>query len=123
MENQAKSAHINFTYKQNTKMQLEINGQPIPFANEAKYLGMNLAVRLKWKAHMKKKKDQLEIIIIIRRNLSWLIGRRSQITIDNKLPIYIERCWWEETAATLYQEYQTLIYSNILLTLNELKSI
>jgi hypothetical protein len=74
--NQQKSAHINFTYKQNKKIQVEINGQPIPFANEAKYLGMNLDVRLKWKAHIKKKKDELEI----RRNLSWLIGRRSQMT-------------------------------------------
>jgi hypothetical protein len=32
-----------------------------------------------------KKKDELEII---RRNLSWLIARRSQVTIDNKLLIY-----------------------------------
>jgi hypothetical protein len=31
---------------------------------------------------LKKKKDE------IRRNLSWLIGRRSQMTIDNKLLIY-----------------------------------
>jgi hypothetical protein len=27
------------------------------FVNEAKYLGMNLDVRLKWKAHIKKKKE------------------------------------------------------------------
>jgi hypothetical protein len=54
---------------------------PIPFVNEAKYLGMNLDVRLKWEAHMKKTQDELEII----RNLSWFIGRRSQIAIDNKL--------------------------------------
>jgi hypothetical protein len=46
---------------------------------------MNLDVRLKWKAHIKKKKDELEIK---RRNLSWLIGRRSQMTTDNKLLIY-----------------------------------
>jgi hypothetical protein len=83
--NQQKSAHINFTYKQNKKTPLEINGQPIPFANEAKYLGMNLDVGLKWKAHIKKKKDELKIR---RRNLSWLIGRRSQMTINNKLLIY-----------------------------------
>jgi hypothetical protein len=45
--NEQKSAHINFSYKKNKKIQLEINGQPIPFVNEAKYLGMNLNVRLK----------------------------------------------------------------------------
>jgi hypothetical protein len=53
--NELKSAHINFTYKKNKKIQLKINGQPIPFVNEAKYLGMHLDVRLKWKAHIKKK--------------------------------------------------------------------
>jgi hypothetical protein len=83
--NQQKSAHINFTYKQNKKIQLKINGQPILFVNEAKYPGMNLDVRLKWKAHIKKKKDELEIR---RRNLPWLIGRRSQMTINNKLLIF-----------------------------------
>jgi hypothetical protein len=31
--NQQKSAHINFTYKQNKQIRLEINGQPIPFVN------------------------------------------------------------------------------------------
>jgi hypothetical protein len=53
MENQAISAKVsnnNLTYKK--------NGQPIPFVNEAKYVGMNLNVRLKWKAHIKKKKDE-----------------------------------------------------------------
>jgi hypothetical protein len=68
----------------NKKIQLEINGQPIPFVNEGKYLGMNLDVRLKWKAHIKRKRYKLETI---RRNLSWLIGQRSKLTIDNKLLI------------------------------------
>jgi uncharacterized protein YeeX (DUF496 family) len=45
---------------------------------------MKLNVRLTWKAHLKKKKDELEI----RRTPLWLIGRRSQMTIDNKLLIY-----------------------------------
>jgi hypothetical protein len=76
------------------KNQLEIYGQPISFVNEAKYLGINLDVRLKWKEHIKKEKDGLEIII---RNLSWLIGRRSQMTINNKLLIYkqILRPMWQ----------------------------
>jgi hypothetical protein len=29
--------------------------------NKKKYLGVNLDVRLKWKQHLKKKKDELEI--------------------------------------------------------------
>jgi hypothetical protein len=45
--NEQKLAHTNFTYKKNKKIQLEINGQPIPFVNEAKYLGMNLDITIK----------------------------------------------------------------------------
>jgi hypothetical protein len=40
--------------------------------------------------------------------------------LGTHMAVYFERCCWEETAATLYQENQTLIYSNILLTLNKL---
>jgi hypothetical protein len=42
--------------KNNKRIQLEINGQPIPFINEAKYLGMNQDVGLKCKANIKMKK-------------------------------------------------------------------
>lgn len=80
-----KSSHINFTYKKNKEISLEINGQFIPFVNEAKYIGMNLDTKLRWKTHIKKKREELEIK---RRKLSWLIGRKSQMTIENKLLIY-----------------------------------
>lgn len=83
--NEQKSSHINFTYKKNKEISLEINGQFIPFVNEAKYLGMNLDTKLRWKTHIKKKREELEIK---RRKLSWLIDRKSQMTIENKLLIY-----------------------------------
>jgi hypothetical protein len=57
--NQQKSAHINFTYKQNTKIQLEINGQPIPFVNDVKYLGMNPDVRKEKRRTRNKKKKSI----------------------------------------------------------------
>jgi hypothetical protein len=77
-QKQQKLSHINFTYKQNKKIQLEINGQPIPFVNEAKYLGMNLDVRLHWKASIKKKgrtrnKEKKSIMV-----------DRTKVTNDNK---------------------------------------
>jgi hypothetical protein len=77
--NEQKSAHINFTYKKNKKIQLEINGQPIPFVNEAKYLGMNLDVRLKWKAHMKNKKRRTRN----KKKKSFMVDR-TKVTNDNK---------------------------------------
>jgi hypothetical protein len=49
---------MNFLHKKNKKIKLEINGQPISFVNETKYLRMNLDIRLKWKAHITNKKEE-----------------------------------------------------------------
>jgi hypothetical protein len=77
--NQQKSAHISFTYKQNKTIQLEINGQPIPFVNEAKYLEMNLDVRLKWKALIKKEKIRTR-----NNNKKSIMVDRTKVTNNNK---------------------------------------
>jgi uncharacterized protein YpmS len=77
--NQQKSAHINSTYKKNKKIQLEINGQPIPFVNEAKYLGMNIDVRLKWKAHIKKKNGRTR-----NKKKKSIMVDRTKVTNDNR---------------------------------------
>jgi hypothetical protein len=74
-----KIIHLLQTYKQNKQIQLEINGQPIPFVNEAKYLAMNLDVRLRWKAHIKKKEK-----IRTRNKKKSIMVDRTQVTNDNK---------------------------------------
>jgi hypothetical protein len=51
----SKSQHTSISPIRKKKIKLEINRQPIPYVKEANYLGMNLDVRLKWKAHIKKK--------------------------------------------------------------------
>lgn len=71
--NEQNSSHMDVTYRKNNNIHLEINGQFMPFANEAKYLGMNLDAKLRWKTHIKKKREELEIK---RRKLSWLLGRK-----------------------------------------------
>lgn len=83
--NESKSTHVNFTYKKITNLPTYINSVQIPYANEAKYLGMTLDAKLKWKTHVKKKRDQLENKL---REMNWLIGRYSKLSIYNKLLIY-----------------------------------
>jgi hypothetical protein len=35
----------------------------IPYVNTSKYLGMNLDAKLRWKEHIKKKRDELNMSI------------------------------------------------------------
>jgi hypothetical protein len=83
---------------------------------------MNLDVRLKWKAHIKKKKGELEIR---RRNLPWLIGRRSQMTINNKLLMYkqILRQVWQYGAILILSKDFKIKYSGALLMLRGMYEI
>ena len=50
-----------------------------------KYLGMHMDYKLSWKDHIVKKRKQVELKV---KELSWLLGRKSQLSIDNKLLIY-----------------------------------
>lgn len=83
--NETKSVHVDFTYKKITAKQIIINHQIIPHANSAKYLGMTLDAKLKWKEHIKKKKEELNLKY---RKFYWLLGRNSQLSESNKLLIY-----------------------------------
>jgi len=74
----------------NTNKRLEyvpitINQKIVPYANTAKYLGMTLDAKLRWKVHVKKKREEAEIKF---RKLYWLVGRNSSLSINNKLLLY-----------------------------------
>jgi hypothetical protein len=59
--NETKSVHINFTNRLCEHIPVTTNNQKVPYANTAKYLGMTLDAKLRWKAHVKKKKEELEL--------------------------------------------------------------
>lgn len=46
---------------------------------------MNLDAKLKWKEHIKKKKEELNLKY---RKLYWLLGRNSELSVENKIKIY-----------------------------------
>lgn len=83
--NESKSTHINFTNRSIEPLPVTLNNIPVPHANQAKYLGMNLDAKLKWKVHVKKKAEELQLKY---RKMYWLIGRNSQLSIHNKLMLY-----------------------------------
>lgn len=83
--NESKSIHINFTYKNIHYIPVNINLNIVPYANTAKYLGMTLDAKLKWKEHVKKKKDELNLKF---RKMYWLLGRNSLLSTENKLLLY-----------------------------------
>jgi hypothetical protein len=48
----------------------------------AKYFGMTLDAELRWKEHVKTKIEELHIKY---RKAKWLLGRTSQLSIENKI--------------------------------------
>lgn len=83
--NSDKSTQITFTTRRCVCPQVTINSQPIPIRNEVKYLGLHLDQKLTWTNHIKAKKQQL---VIKTRQMNWLINRKSQLSLKNKLTIY-----------------------------------
>jgi len=59
-----------------------VNGKSIPYSQTAKYLGMALDAKLRWKVHVKKKREKLDPKY---RHVYWLMGRTSVLSTHNKL--------------------------------------
>ena len=64
---------------------LNINNTQIPYANTAKYLGITLDARLRWKAHVKKKREEIGLKY---KKMYWLLGKHSNLSTYNKLLLY-----------------------------------
>lgn len=84
--NESKSVHVNYTNKKiHNHIYIIVNGTVIPHSNSAKYLGMTLDAKLRWKEHVKKKYNELNIRL---RKMYWLLGRKSTLSLHNKLKLY-----------------------------------
>lgn len=121
--NESKSIHVNFTNKRlNNPPTLNISGTVVPYANNAKYLGMTLDAKLHWKEHVKKKRTELGLKY---RQHYWLLGRNSQLPIHSKVMIYnqiIKPIWlygiqlWgctKQTNIRIIQRFQNKVLRNM----------
>jgi hypothetical protein len=71
--NEAKWVHVDCTNRRCQYIQITINDKVTPHSNTAIYHGMTLDTKLHWKAHVKKKCEELELKY---KEMYWLMGRR-----------------------------------------------
>jgi hypothetical protein len=82
--NPAKSTQITFT-RRTICPQVSINNLTIPIKQEVKCLGLYLDKKLTWQTHIKAKRRQLELKV---GSMNWLINKKSQLSLENKITIY-----------------------------------
>jgi hypothetical protein len=83
--NSSKSTHIAFTTRTATCPKVDIYNEQLPQAEEVKYLGLHLDRRLTWHEHIFAKRKHLGITL---SKMYWLLGRKSKLSINNKLLVY-----------------------------------
>lgn len=81
----AKSVQVTYTLRKEDCPPVKLGDTTLPHRSCVKYLGMHLDRRLTWQQHIRAKKDEL---IYRLKNLHWLLGRNSRLSLDNKLLIY-----------------------------------
>jgi len=83
--NENKSTHVTFTLRKGNTQQLYFNNNIIPQAETVKYLGLHFDKRLNWKHHIAKTRKHLNLKT---RELYWILGRHSPLSLLNKTLIY-----------------------------------
>lgn len=83
--NTQKSKHVTFTLRRDNCPSVFLNGTELPSATEVNYLGLHLDRRLTWKEHIKAKRKQLDIKF---KQMYWLLGPKSQLSLENKILLY-----------------------------------
>jgi len=66
----------------NSTPPVQLNNTHLPQTDSVKYLGIHLHRKLTWRNHISAKRKQLGLKL---RNMYWIIGRKSQLSLANKL--------------------------------------
>lgn len=83
--NLSKSTQVIFTLRTGQCPPNSINNVTFPTAPSVRYLGIHLDKKLNWKEHILKKKKQIDLRF---KELNWLIGRKSRLSLENKILVY-----------------------------------
>ncbi|KAJ8737403.1 hypothetical protein PYW07_000674 [Mythimna separata] len=80
-----KSNHITFTLRRGDCPLVNLGPDALPQSSCVKYLGFYLDRRLTWKDHLRTKRTEINYRF---KNLLWLLGRQSALSLSNKLRVY-----------------------------------
>jgi hypothetical protein len=83
--NETKSLQITFILKKNMCPAIQLNNKQLTKTDDAKYLGTHLGRNRTWRKHVFTKRKQLDRKL---RKLYWITGRKSQLSLENKLLEY-----------------------------------
>jgi hypothetical protein len=104
--NENKSTQVTFTLNKRDCPPVQLNDINIPQQTKVKYLGLHLDRRLTWKSHIEAKRKQIKLTF---SKMYWLMGRKSQLFLANKVLLYkaiIKPIWtygiqlWGSTSAS-----------------------
>jgi len=83
--NETKSIHVTFTLKRPTCPSVQLNSAYLVQPADVKYFGIHLDRRLTWRKHITTKWIKLYLQL---RKLHWILGRKSQLSLENRLLVY-----------------------------------
>jgi hypothetical protein len=83
--NESKSTYLTFTLRNDPSPSIYLNNVEIPPVATVKYLGLHLDNKLNCNDHIIKKRKQMDLR---HKELNWLLGRKSRLSVDNNLLLY-----------------------------------
>jgi len=83
--NETKSIQVTFTLRKNQRPPIFFNNILIPESPSVRYLGMHMDKKLTWREHTVKKRKQIALKF---KQLYWLLGRNSPLSLENKVLVY-----------------------------------
>jgi hypothetical protein len=85
--NETKTPHITFTLRKDNCPAIRINQTVLPQLGRIRKVlrTIHFDCKLNWKVHITKKRKQTDLKA---KEINWLIGRKSNLSIENKLLVY-----------------------------------
>jgi hypothetical protein len=86
--NENKLVHVTFTLKKETCTPfppVQLNNIHLPQTDSVKFLDIHLDRKLIWSNNISAKRKQIDLKF---RNMYWIIGRKSQLSLANKPLVY-----------------------------------
>lgn len=80
-----KSTQVTFTLRNGNCPPVHMEDKLLASKSSVKYLGLHIDRRLTWANHIKAKKTEATLQF---KELSWLLGRQSRLSLSNKLLVY-----------------------------------